>query len=157
MKQTIISVILASLLLMTASSSSAAEPKPVEVKQGDKCQVCGMFVAKYKEWIAQVIFSDGTYSAFDGPKDMFKYYFNLPKYNPSKKQADIRAIYVTEYYSTKLMDARKMFFVSGSNVYGPMGSEFVPLESEQKAKEFMKDHNGKKVLRFTDITKEALE
>ncbi|MBA4372689.1 MAG: nitrous oxide reductase accessory protein NosL [Thermodesulfovibrio sp.] len=144
-------------ILLTASLSFGADKKPVEVKKTDKCQVCGMFVAKYKEWVAQIIFADGTYAVFDGPKDMLRFYFNPQKYNPAKKQSDIQMLYVTEYYSTKLMDARKLFYVSGSNVTGPMGAELVPLESEQKAKEFLKDHNGKKVLKFSEITVEVLD
>lgn len=156
MKQANIIPLCVAGIVLTASLSFAAERKPVEVKKTDKCQVCGMFVAKYKEWLAQVIFSDGTYAVFDGPKDMLRYYFNPAKYNPSKKQSDIQTLYVTEYYSTKLMDARKLFYVSGSDVTGPMGAELVPLESEQKAKEFMKDHNGRKILKFSEITAEAV-
>lgn len=156
MKQSYIISLCIAVILLTASNSFAAERQPVEIKKTDKCQVCGMFVSQYKEWIAQIIFTDGSYAVFDGPKDMFRYNFNPSKYNPSKKQADIRMIYVTEYYSTKLMDARKLYYVAGSDVAGPMGSELVPLDSEQKAKEFMKDHNGRKILKFSEITAEAL-
>lgn len=157
MKQSRIITLCVAGVLLTAALSLAAERRPVEVSKTDKCQVCGMFVSPYREWVAQIIFSDGAYAVFDGPKDMFRYYFNLPKYNPPKKQADIQTIYVTEYYSTKLMDARKLFYVAGSDVLGPMGAEFVPLESEQKAREFMKDHSGKKILKFSEITAEALK
>lgn len=129
----------------------AADKKPADVKQGDKCPVCGMFVARYPEWIAQIVFDDGTHAFFDGPKDMFKYYFNLKEYNPSKKQSDISAIYVTEYYSTRLMDAGHVFFVSGSDVYGPMGHELVPVATPDEAKEFMRDHKGRKILRFGEV------
>jgi nitrous oxide reductase accessory protein NosL len=156
MKQSYSAALFIAAMLLMASGSFAAERGPVEVNKADKCQVCGMFVAKYKEWIAQVIFTDGSYAVFDGPKDLFRYYLNPRKYTPSKKQSDIQALYVTEYYSAKLLDARKMFYVAGSNVTGPMGSELVPLESEQKAKEFMKDHAGKKILKFSEITAEAL-
>ncbi|MBI5101318.1 MAG: nitrous oxide reductase accessory protein NosL [Nitrospirae bacterium] len=126
----------------------------MEVKKDDKCRVCGMFVAKYKEWIAQIVFKDGTYAVFDGPKDMLKYYFDLPKYNPSKKLSDIRAVYVTEYYSAKMSDAGKLFFVTGSDVNGPMGKELIPVDSEKHAREFLKDHGGKKILKFGELTKE---
>jgi copper chaperone NosL len=142
------------LCLSVPALSSGLEKKPVEVRKDDKCQVCGMFVAKYREWIAEIIFSDGTYVVFDGPKDMLKYYFNPGKYNPSRKQSDIQSIYVTEYYSTKLMDAKNMFYVSGGNVNGPMGPELVPVETIGRAKEFMIDHKGKKVLKFSEITRE---
>ncbi len=143
-------------LLFLSSTSPAAQRKPVEAKKSDKCQVCGMLVAGYPNWVSQIIFSDGTYALFDGPKDMFKYYFNITKYNPSKKQTDIDAIYVTEYYSAKFMDAKKLFFVKGSDVDGPMGAELVPIDSAGKVKEFVKDHHGKKMLKFDEVKKEDL-
>ncbi len=136
--------------------SFGADIKPVEVKKNDKCPVCGMFVAKYTHWVAEVIFKDGTYAVFDGPKDMFKYYLNLQKYAPSKNLADITAIFVTEYYLTKLLDARKLFFVIGSDVYGPMGDEFIPLSSEADAREFMRDHKGTRIFKFQEVTNELL-
>lgn len=150
-------MVAAAALLYICAVTQAAQRKPVEVKKSDKCQVCGMLVAGYPNWISQIIFTDGTYAFFDGPKDMFRYYFNLAKYNPSKKQADIDAMYVTEYYSAKLADARKLFFIQGSDVNGPMGAELVPVESIGKAKEFMKDHHGKKMLRFDEVKKEDLK
>ena len=115
-----------------------------------------MFVAKYTHWLAEIVFKDGTYAVFDGPKDMFKYYLNLPKYASSKKSADIAGIFVTEYYSTKLLDARNLFFVIGSDVYGPMGDELIPLSSEADAREFMKDHKGTRIVKFQEVTNELL-
>lgn len=145
------------LLLLSSASAPAEMKKPVEVKKGDKCQVCGMFVSGFPTWAAEIIFNDGTYAVFDGPKDMFRYFFNIGKYSPGKKQADINAIYVTEYYSAKFMDARKgVFFVLGSDVNGPMGIELVPVDTLEKAKEFMKDHRGKKILKFDEVNKEDL-
>ncbi len=129
---------------------------PAELKKDDRCAVCGMFVAKYRPWIAQIIFSDNSYVAFDGPKDMFKYYLQLNKYAPTKKVSDIASIYVTEYYSAKLMDAKDMFYVTGSNVLGPMGDELVPIATELQAQEFLKDHRGKAILKFPEITKELI-
>ncbi|MBI4690475.1 MAG: nitrous oxide reductase accessory protein NosL [Nitrospirae bacterium] len=146
-----------SLVFLMVSFTFAEEVKPIKPSAKDKCMVCGMFVAKYNNWIAEIIFRDGTYAFFDGPKDMFTYYNNLVKYNPSKKTSDIAAVYVTEYYSTKILPAEKLFFVKGSNVNGPMGEELVPIETEERAKEFMKDHNGKKILRFNEITMNVLK
>jgi len=143
------------LLIITVPSWSEAVD-PAELKKDDRCAVCGMFVAKYRPWIAQIIFSDSSYAAFDGPKDMFKYYFQLNKYAPAKKHADIAAVYVTEYYSAKFMDAKKMFYVTGSNVLGPMGDELIPVATEAQAKEFLKDHKGKTILKFSEISMEHL-
>jgi copper chaperone NosL len=146
---------LAFFILLTGFSS-ASDTRPVEPKKTDKCPVCGMFVAKYTNWLVEVVFKDGTYAVFDGPKDMFKYYLNLQKYAPSKKSADIAGIFATEYYSTRLLDARTLFFVMGSDVSGPMGDEFVPLSSEADAREFMKDHKGSKILKFQEVTNDLL-
>jgi len=144
------------LIFAFTALSFAAEVKPVTPKQTDKCPVCGMFVAKYTHWLAEVVFKDGTYAVFDGPKDMFKYYLNLQKYAASKRTDDITGIYVTEYYSTKLLDAKKLFFVIGSDVYGPMGDELVPLSSEADAREFMRDHKGTRIVKFQEVTNALL-
>ncbi len=148
--------IIISSFLFLFSVSHAADVKPAEIKKNDKCPVCGMLVYGYKDWMSQIVFKDGTYAAFDGPKDMFRYYLNPGKYGAAKKQSDIAAVFVTEYYSTKMMDARGLFFIKGSDVNGPMGSELVPIESTDKAKEFMRDHRGEKILKFGDVTVEDL-
>ena len=111
-----------------------------------------MFVYKYPDWLAEIIFEDDTVDFFDGAKDLFKYYFSLKKYRPEKNRRDIAAIYVMEYYDMELIDARKAFFVLGGDVYGPMGHELIPFATEEDAKTFMKDHKGRKILRFENIT-----
>jgi copper chaperone NosL len=138
--------------LLWAQGEKAIKPGPK-----DKCPVCGMFVAKYPDFVAVLAFKDGTHAFFDGVKDMMKYYFNLQKYNPSKKLDDIAHIDVTDYYSLVLIDAFKAFYVSGSDMYGPMGKELIPFEKEGDAKEFLKDHKGNAVLRFQDISKDVVK
>src|SRR4030042_3578173 len=92
------------ILTLLWSLSHAGERKPVQPSPKDKCPVCGMFVAKYPDWLCQILFKDGTNVFFDGAKDMFRYSLNLQKYNPSKKIFDIDTIYVTDYYSLNLID-----------------------------------------------------
>jgi nitrous oxide reductase accessory protein NosL len=47
--------------------------------------------------------------------------------------------------------------VIGSDTLGPMGHELVPLASEAEAREFLKDHHGRRVLRFDEVTPALLE
>jgi len=136
---------------VTLSGLSYAEG-PVTPKPKDKCPVCGMFVSLYPKWMAEIIFKDGTNAVFDGPKDMFKYYFNVSKYNKNKTDKEISGIYVTEYYTTKIMSARDVYFVKDSDVMGPMGNELVPVKGEREVGTFMRDHGGKKMLKFGEIT-----
>ena len=69
-------------LALTLAPVHGGERKPFKPGATDKCPVCGMFVAKYPDWVAEIIFKDGSAVYFDGCKDMFKYYFNLKRYNP---------------------------------------------------------------------------
>lgn len=144
-------------LFLYCTALSAQELKPLTPAKKDKCPVCGMFVYKYPDWTAQIIFKDGTVVFFDGVKDMVKYYLNMNKYAPSRKVSDITAFFVNDYYSLKPIDAKKAFYVIGSDVFGPMGKELIPFEKEAEAKEFMKDHKGVKILTFLGITSEILK
>ncbi len=144
------------IILLAAFLALAGERKPVKPSPKDKCPVCGMFVAKYPDFLAQVIFKDGSYVVFDGTKDMFKYYFHMKRYTPSKKPADIDSIYVTDYYGLAPVDGLKAFYVGGSNIYGPMGKELIPFGKESEAKGFMTDHSGKSRLTFKEVTQEIV-
>lgn len=137
-----------------AEAVGKGTPKPTA---RDKCPVCGMFVAKYPDWTMIVQFKDGSHVFFDGTKDMFKYLFDMKRYDPSRKAEDVQAVLVKDYYRLSFMDARKAWYIIGSDIYGPMGRELIPLEKESDAKEFMIDHKGKKILKYTDITRELIK
>jgi nitrous oxide reductase accessory protein NosL len=115
-----------------------------------------MFVAKFPDFAAQIVFRDGSYVVFDGAKDLFKYYLSVSKYDSQKKVADLVAIYVTDYYDLRYIDARKATYVAGSDVYGPMGKELVPFEKASDARQFMADHQGKSIMKFGEVSLDAL-
>ena len=140
------------LLLQGAGTGWTAGTTPVVPKPADKCPVCGMFVAKYPDFLAQVLYADGTYALFDGAKDLFKYLFALDKYAAGKGQADIASVYVTDYYSLRPVDGRSAWYVVGSDVFGPMGRELIPFAREAEAREFLRDHAGTELLRFDGVT-----
>jgi nitrous oxide reductase accessory protein NosL len=56
-----------------------------------------------------------------------------------------------------MIDARAAFFVSGSDVNGPMGSELIPFSTEKDARSFKLDHKGKLILRFSDVTRQTIK
>lgn len=146
------------LLALTISSLAwPAEPIPVKPSSKDKCPVCGMFVAKYPDFLAEILYKDGSYVFFDGAKDLFKYLLHLKKYHPSRNSGDIVKIFVNDYYELKLIDGKDAVFVIGSDIYGPMGRELIPFAKESDAREFLKDHKGKALLRFEEVTPEILQ
>ena len=150
-------VILSVFVLFLAGLTFAGESGPEKASKTDKCPVCGMFVYRYPDWTAQVIFKDGTAVFFDGCKDLFKYYLNIKKYSPERKTEDIEAVYVNDYYRMKSISAFDAFFVVGSDVYGPMGHELIPLSSSEDAEDFRKDHKGKNILRFGDVNQQVID
>jgi copper chaperone NosL len=148
-------VILLALFLFVPSIV-AEETGSYKPSARDKCPVCGMFVAKYPDWTTAVLFRDGSRAFFDGVKDMFKYYFDVKRYAPLKNLSDIASFRVMAYYALRSMDGREAYYVIGSDVFGPMGKELIPFEKQSDAKEFLKDHKGKGILRFTEVTPQII-
>ncbi len=139
------------LFVLSLSGWAGGFPDPAP---RDMCPVCGMVISKYPAWTATVVYRDGHAHHFDGAKDLFKYLFDVPRYARGHHAQDIARIGVTEYYDLKRIDARQAFFVIGSDVLGPMGHELIPLASRLDAEEFLRDHHGRRILRFEEVTRE---
>ncbi len=150
-------VALVVVLLLSALQAVAGERVFVKPAPAEKCPVCGMFVAKYPDWVAEVIFRDGIHVVFDGPKDLFKFLNGMKEYAPGRTAEDIDRIFVNDYYGVTPIDGRAAFYVLGSDTTGPMGRELIPFAREGDAREFLKDHRGSKVLRFKEITPSVLK
>ncbi len=149
----LITTIVATLLLgISIALTSAAELKLRKPGSGDKCPVCGMFVAKFPDFAAQVQFKDGSTAHFDGTRDLFAYYQSISRYAPGKSLANVTAVFVTSYYTLAPINGLTAWYVAGSDVYGPMGRELIPFARESEAQEFKKDHKGTSILRFKEVT-----
>ena len=145
------------VLLLTLWAGFAPAQGVVKPGAKDLCPVCGMLVSKYPNWVAVVQYKDGHAHFFDGAKDMFKFLHDLPKFAPGHRKEDIAGIYVTDFYNLERIDARQAWFVTGSDVLGPMGHEFVPLASRADADDFLKDHKGRAVFAFAGVTPPVVE
>lgn len=152
-----IALSLAVMLALPAALPAATAPEFIKPGERDKCPVCGMFVAKYPDWTAEIVFRDGTYAVFDGVKDLLTFYYGMERYGGGKRKDDIKALVVTDYYAVRPIDGTKAFYVLGSDAYGPMGRELIPFELESDAREFLKDHNGKEIIRFRDLRPSVLK
>ncbi len=150
-RRALILFLLASSLLPAAVLGQGAA-KPPKPGAKDLCPVCGMLVSKYPNWVATIAYKDGHAHHFDGAKDMFKMWFDPAKYVAGHKREHMAEIWVTDFYSLQRIDARKAWYVIGSDVLGPMGDELVPLASKEDAADFFKDHKGKRILDFGQVT-----
>lgn len=145
------SLIVSFIAFLMVGSAAGAIAEPLHpVGKDEKCPVCGMFVAKYDQWLAQVVVADQKPLVFDGVKDMMAYYFNSANYGGS---ADLSSaeIWVRNYYTLDYIDGRKAYYVIGSDVLGPMGDELIPFATSAEAENFKKDHTGTAILGFDEI------
>jgi len=147
----LLSAILFAFFLVGNVGAVAGNGPVQNISKKERCPVCGMFVAKYQPWITQVFLSDGKVFMFDGAKDMLAFFFEPQKYG-AKSEAKPGDIWVKDYYSQDWINGRECYYVIGSDVYGPMGHEFIPFSSIEAAENFKKDHHGKKILKFNEIT-----
>jgi nitrous oxide reductase accessory protein NosL len=155
--QTLLKRYLAVFMLILSINICYGDEPTIEIKKTDRCPVCGMFVYKYPKWVAEMVFQDGGYYFYDGAKDMFKHIFDTAKYTAGKTAANIKNIYVTDYYDVELIDAKSAFFVLGSDVLGPMGHELLPFKNKESAQEFLEDHQGKSIVTFKEVTPDMIE
>ncbi len=127
------------LVLMNGCSS-----KEKTTATEHRCANCNMIVEKYPNWIEKAVVAGGKDTLyFDGPRCMFKILLESPK--------EAQTVLVKDYYSLKYIDGRSAFYVTGSDILGPMGNELIPFESEQAAKDFLNEHKGKNIVRFEEV------
>ena len=92
---------------------------------------------------------DGSQHYFDGVKDMLRFYLQHHK--------KVAQLFVQDYYTTQTVDAKKSFFVIGSDLYGPMGKELIAHKTRKRAERFSLDHKGRKILTFEMLDRSVLD
>lgn len=143
------------VFFITMTSSPVVAEPAEDVGSQERCPVCGMFVAKYPVWVTQIRMQGGEVKFFDGVKDLMVYYRNPDKF--SGHANDMNEVWVKDYYTLEWLDGLRAFYVIGSDVYGPMGHEFIPFSSLKAAENFKKDHKGTKIIFFDEITLPLLD
>jgi copper chaperone NosL len=106
-----------------------------------RCGTCGMKVDAKSAFASTLAGVDGATSTrhFDSTKCALS----------ARKPGD--ALTVHEYYSGVATQAgNNLRFVTGSDVVGPMGHDFVPVASEMAA-QFQKEHGGKTAYTLGEI------
>lgn len=145
------------LFALGAGSSLAADLPPREVARNTRCPVCGMYPALSPQWIAQIVFNDQSASSFDSPVDLFRFLNNMIVFDKTHKPADVGAIWVADYGTRAWTDARKAFYVSGSQARGPMNEPNLPAFASRAAADAHARAQGGRVLAYAEITRELIK
>jgi len=145
------------LLPMILASFLAAEP--INVTKEDLGLVRNLKVYKYPRWIAQVTTTEDKKIFFSSSKSMFEFYFLFKKWPELnvKTVDDISEIFVTDYKTYQAIDARRAYYVYGSNITSIAGDDLISFKNEYDAKEYSKNHNGMRIFRFSQVNYPLIE
>lgn len=128
--------------------------KPLDYDENTTCFVRHVKIAEHSKWACKVVLKDNQKFFFSSPKSMLEFYLHPGRWADVgiKSETDFKEIYITDYKTQEVADARKAFFVYGANVISVAGDDLVAFEKEGDAKEFASKHNGKRVIPFNQIT-----
>lgn len=143
------------LVLLVFAVPAMAAPPAAEAKS--KCAVCGMFVQRHLDWLAVLELEGAAPQFFCGPKDLFKFLHFPERYRPEIARKSVLAIHLKDYYTLEVFDGRQAFFVTGSDIRGPMGNDLIPFARREDAAGFLQDHGGRRLLPFAEITAALLQ
>ncbi|MDH3329227.1 MAG: nitrous oxide reductase accessory protein NosL [Desulfobulbaceae bacterium] len=144
------------ITLLFYQGATATQDVPQVIADDLVCGKCGMYPARYPQWQTQIIFNDGSMSAFDGSKCMFGFMNNMNEYDKVHTKDDIAKIWVRDFNSSEWLDAKSAHFVVGSDVMGPMGKELIPFQEQSAAESFQQEHGGQ-LAAFDSINMETLK
>jgi len=142
------------LLIVLFGMTNWAFSEPINIESHKKCPLCSMYPARYPKFNCQIVFKDGSYEAFDSAIGLLVY-LHFPDKTGLKLKA-VTGIYFKDYLKGGWLEAEKAFFVTGSEIRGPMGIQFLPVDSQQAAEEIKKQANGKDIIHFKMINQQYL-
>jgi len=127
----------------------------VDMRSMERCPVCGDYIFRHQKWVVMLYYEKGgkmKHLAFDGVKEFLKFYFDPEKWGDYPNiRMHIKKIVFRDFENGKPIASHKTWFVIGSDVKGPKGSEFIPFADKERAERFMKRYNGREILRFKEI------
>jgi nitrous oxide reductase accessory protein NosL len=141
-------------LIVLFGTAHGASLQPIKIEGHQTCPLCGMYPARYPQFNCQIVFKDGSYEAFDSAVGLLVY--RLFPDNTAITLKPIAKIYFKDYIKEGWLEAGKTFFVTGSEIMGPMGVEFLPVDSQQAAKELKKQEQGQDIIHFKAINRQYM-
>ena len=142
------------LLIVLMAMTNGAFSQSQKIESNKKCPICGMVPARYPKFNCQIVFKDGGYEAFDSAIGLLVYLHFPDKTGLMLKP--VAGIYFKDYLKEGWLEADKAFFVTGSEIRGPMGVQFLPVDSQQAAEELKKQAKGKDIIHFKMINRQYL-
>jgi len=146
----------ANTICASEGQGPAAGVKPLDengwmqISPEDRCPVCGMKVIRYPKFAAAIQLRNSSTFYFCSTGCMIRAWMH-PEIYLATTPTELKQPVVQEYFSGRQVDGRRIIFVSGSDVIGPMGPALVPVMDENYLKVFKKRHGGKSQFLLKDL------
>ena len=148
------------LMISISGESIAGGPVPgrealgpegaMHISAEDRCPVCAMLPSRYPRFAAAIELQDARTFYFCSPGCMLNAWQH-PDIFLGVATAQLKRPVILEYLSGQPLDARLVFWVSGSDVVGPMGPALVPLKDTTHLEAFRRRHGAKHVFRLDEL------
>jgi len=122
----------------------------MQIGAGDRCPVCGMFPAKRPKTAAALMLNDGRTFYFCANGCLLRSWHNAPTYLGVPSESVTRMV-VKNYMNGTSIEARKAWWVAGSDVVGPMGPALVTLATRAEVAQFKTRHGAKHVFQLSEM------
>jgi copper chaperone NosL len=146
--QTLLAVPLIALAGCGKGPAETGPRLPVPIKAGDECHVCGMLIHGFPGPKAEAYVTGRKLPfKFCSTRDFFAWYLQ------PETAAVVGAVYVEDMGATDwdhpsykaFMDARKAWYVVGSDAHGAMGPTLASFRERSAARAFAARHGGRLV------------
>ena len=108
---------------------------------------------KFQKFICEAKLKDGTAIQFISVKSMLQVYYHQKYFSDHKLiRSKIVDMYVQDFISGDVLNAKDALFVFGSRLVGPHGDDLIPLRNQSSVKLFKLEYGGTKVLLFHNIS-----
>ncbi len=154
-----LSLFIISSCLLSTLSLSASEAYTLHADKDTRGLIRKMQVYKTPSWTAKVVTKDSREFYFVSPKSLFEFYFNPMKWPEADAptKLDIKELVVTNYATLKPIDATKAYYVYGSNKTSSAGDDLPAFKLHSEAKSFAEKNNGKRVLKFDEVSQGLIQ
>jgi nitrous oxide reductase accessory protein NosL len=153
MTKVLIKTFLISTILLS-SSSFASDKLTINFTKETSGEIRKLKVYKYPAWVSKINFSNKKEAFFSSPKSMFEFYFNKNKWQKFdvKTVDDLEDLLVTDFKTHDIIDAKKAYFIYGSNKISPAGDDLVAFKTQADAKNFKLSNRGQRIFRFSEVS-----
>jgi copper chaperone NosL len=142
---------------LAACSKPEAAVQPLVIQTGTACSMDGMILADFPGPKGQIHYASGEPDFFCDTTEMFSIYLQ------PEQQKRITGIFTQDMAKAdwekpedNWIDAKKAWFVVGSNKNGSMGPTIAAFAEQQAATGFAGQYGGK-VLKFEEVTPEMVD